>query len=75
MRVRMRATLSGTRDGVEWPRAGGYIDLPDQEAEHLLAAGLAVAGGPAEESATPPAAEEKAVPSRRRTQAKKPAKE
>lgn len=38
----MRASLSGTRDGVDWPRAGEQIDLPDVEAADLCAAGVAI---------------------------------
>ncbi|MET9506917.1 hypothetical protein ABZX62_00265 [Streptomyces flavidovirens] len=41
MRVRMKVTLSGTRDGEAWPQAGGCTDLPDDEANHLLKIGLA----------------------------------
>lgn len=76
MRVRMKAALSGTRDGVAWPPAGGCVDLPDEEATHLVGAGLATLPNddtpPAvEETATPPDEAEKAVPARRRAQAKK----
>ncbi|WP_406398807.1 hypothetical protein [Streptomyces uncialis] len=69
MRVRMRATLSGTRDGVPWPPRGGTVDLPDDEAQHLLRAGLAAEAAHDEteiEEATAPAPET-AAPSRRRT--------
>lgn len=65
MRVRMRATLSGTRDGVDWPKRGGTVDLPADEAAHLIAAGLAEPDGgaePAEEHATAPDTAAKAVP-------------
>ncbi|MFD9225347.1 hypothetical protein ACFWDI_36305 [Streptomyces sp. NPDC060064] len=76
MRVRMKASLSGTRDGVDWPKAGGSIELPDDEAEHLVAAGLAVTDVaeevlPAEENAAAPADEEKAVPARKTTAPRK----
>ncbi|MGW1762762.1 hypothetical protein ACWCQL_01495 [Streptomyces sp. NPDC002073] len=37
----MTVTVSGTRDGADWPAAGGVVDLPDGEAEQLVAAGLA----------------------------------
>ncbi|MFJ3704859.1 MULTISPECIES: hypothetical protein [unclassified Streptomyces] len=33
--------MSGTRDGEPWPAKGGIVDLPDDEAKHLIAAGLA----------------------------------
>ncbi|MFE5967125.1 hypothetical protein [Streptomyces sp. NPDC056463] len=93
MRVRMKATLSGTRDGEAWPKRGGTVDLPDDEAQHLIKAGVAeetdepeegsVAeteetgedSGPIEETATPADEPEKAVPARRRGQAKKPGDE
>lgn len=32
MRVKMKIKIGGTRNGVEWPEAGGEIDLPDEEA-------------------------------------------
>ena len=41
MKVTMRAEISGTRNGVDWPKKGGEIDLPDQEAADMCAAGLA----------------------------------
>lgn len=41
MRVRMKVTISGTRDGQPWPERGGVKDLPDDEAKHMVAAGLA----------------------------------
>lgn len=43
MRVIMRARLTGTRNGVEWPAPGEPVDLPQDEAELLVANGLAVA--------------------------------
>ena len=43
MRVIMRAGITGTRNGVEWPAPGESIDLPQDEADQLVAAGLAVA--------------------------------
>jgi hypothetical protein len=74
MRVRMKATLSGTRDGTPWPAAGGHVDLPAEEAQHLVTAGLAVEDdSPREETAVPPERAEKAVP--RRGQTKKPSSE
>ncbi|MFG2747246.1 hypothetical protein ACGFY0_45345 [Streptomyces chartreusis] len=77
MRVRMKASLSGTRDGLAWPPAGQTVDLPEEEAAHLVSAGLAAEDqgngtAPAEETATPPDEAETAVPARRRTQGKKP---
>lgn len=42
MRVQMKATITGTRNGADWPAVGESVDLPDGEATDLLAAGLAV---------------------------------
>ena len=55
MKVRMLTTISGTRNGVDWPKAGGTIDVPDNEAADLIGTGLAVADtgkAPTEETAT-----------------------
>ena len=43
MKIKLKVTLSGTRDGVEWPAAGCSVDLPDDEAAQMVAAGLASA--------------------------------
>lgn len=40
MRVVMRARISGTRDGQDWPSPGEEIELPDTEAEQMLRSGL-----------------------------------
>jgi len=42
MKVKMIASITGTRDGQEWPAAGETVDLPDAEACDLVAGGLAV---------------------------------
>lgn len=57
MRVRMKVSLSGTRDGQDWPQAGGSVDLPDDEAAHLVTGGLAAPDDekPVEEATAPPA--------------------
>ena len=47
MKVTMRARLSGTRNGEDWPADGESIDLPDDEAVQLLNQGMAV---PADEA-------------------------
>lgn len=44
--------ISGTRNGVDWPRPGELIELPEAEAADYLAAGLI--GPLEEETATPP---------------------
>lgn len=41
MRVEMLTQISGTRDGAEWPVAGGTIEVPDHEAADLITAGYA----------------------------------
>lgn len=41
MKVRMKITISGGRDGKPWPVEGKTIDLPDAEAEGLVASGIA----------------------------------
>ncbi|AEM87084.1 hypothetical protein [Streptomyces violaceusniger] len=70
MKVRMKATISGTRDGEPWPQRGGVVDLPKEEAEHLIGAGLAenaANGELVEETATVKAAPETATPKRGRS--------
>lgn len=37
----MKARISGTRDGQDWPAPGETVDMPDVEAVVLLNAGLA----------------------------------
>lgn len=41
MLVQMTSNLTGFRDGEAWPPVGGTVELPDLEAERLVAAGLA----------------------------------
>lgn len=41
--VRMLVSVSGTRDGVEWPPAGSVVVLPAAEAGDMILSGLAVA--------------------------------
>lgn len=41
MKVRMKATITGCRNGVNWPAPGETIDLPDNEAAEMCAAGYA----------------------------------
>lgn len=42
MKVKLSISISGTRDGADWPPAGAVVDLPDPEAADLVSAGLAV---------------------------------
>lgn len=43
MIVEMRARISGTRNGRDWPQIGETINLPDDEAQALIERGQAVA--------------------------------
>lgn len=52
MKIKLKVTLSGTRDGIEWPAAGCSVGLPDAEAAQMIAAGLASAVAPPVETAT-----------------------
>ena len=42
MKVKMKVVMSGTRNGEAWPLPGSEVDLPDEEAANLCAAGLAL---------------------------------
>ena len=55
MHVEMRARISGTRNGIDWPAVGGVVDLPEAEARDLIALGAAVevATAPEPEVSTP----------------------
>lgn len=72
MQVRMKVTLSGTRDGESWPERGGTVDLPEGEALHMVAGGLAepTDEAPPLEEATAPEPET-STPSRRRPSTRK----
>ncbi len=56
MRVILTTSVSGTRNGEDWPARGSEVDLPDDEAADMIAAGLAkpveAAEAPAVETAT-----------------------
>ncbi|MGV2950881.1 hypothetical protein ACNPM8_01695 [Glutamicibacter sp. AGC46] len=41
--VRMRALISGSRNGKKWPKPGETIDVPEAEAAQLIAQGIAAA--------------------------------
>jgi hypothetical protein len=70
MQVRMKVDVSGTRDGAEWPPRGSVVDLPDDEAAHYCANGMAepvaVFGAAAAETATPAPVDEQRGPVTRR---------
>lgn len=40
MLVRMVQSITGFRDGVEWPEIGQEIELPEWEAENLIGQGI-----------------------------------
>ena len=42
MIVKMFIKISGTRNGEEWPEAGGTIELPESEARNLISNGWAL---------------------------------
>lgn len=42
MKIRMMTDVSGSRNGVEWPRRGGTVDVPKEEAMQMCRAGMAV---------------------------------
>jgi hypothetical protein len=56
MKIRMKMTVSGLRNGVPWPPRGGVLDVPDVEGAALCAM------GGAEPVAEADADVEKAVP-------------
>lgn len=41
MKVRMNITISGTRDGADWPPVGESLTVSDAEGADLCAAGMA----------------------------------
>ena len=57
MKVRLVVALTGTRDGVDWPHRGEVIDLPRDEAEHMIAVGQAVPADVVESAAVAPVVE------------------
>ena len=63
MKIKLKVSISGTRDGVEWPPVGGMVDLPDLEAAQMIVAGLATELAPEVETAV---ADTSGVSTRRR---------
>jgi hypothetical protein len=57
MRYRMNVSITGTRDGADWPPVGGLVDLPPDEGDGMAARGLV---SPVE-AATLPASETAAI--------------
>jgi hypothetical protein len=73
MQVRMRVSISGTRNGEPWPVVGQVIDLPGHEAVHMVNAGMAavvVEPEPVETATAEVAAETRPAP--RKTRSRKP---
>ncbi|MFZ3569956.1 hypothetical protein ACOKM5_23400 [Streptomyces sp. BH097] len=76
MQVRMKVTMSGTRNGQDWPPRGELVDLPEAEADDMVRAGLAEMPDEADESEAPQVEEatapkaETSTPSRRKPQSK-----
>lgn len=69
--VIMKANISGTRDGADWPKRGQVLTTSAAEAESLVAAGLAESkpSKAAAETATAPEPETAAAPKPRRRKA------
>lgn len=71
MKVRMLRTVSGFRDGVEWPAVGDVLDVPEAEADDLERIGVAervsAKSTIAPEAAVAAAPETAAAPKPRRT--------
>src|SRR5438132_13764123 len=54
MKVKMTVSITGTRDGQDWPGVGQVVDLPDDEAQSYIEAGIAAeVDAPPPEAATP----------------------
>ncbi len=53
-KVTMNFQISGSRDGVDWPAPGDTIDVPPDEADSLVAQGLAEPVKPAAKAKSRP---------------------
>lgn len=71
MIVEMRARISGTRNGQDWPLVGETIELPDDEAQTLIDRGQAQAAPTKAEAATAPKPEKAAAAKPRTAKAAK----
>lgn len=74
MRVLMLAQISGTRNGRSWPGKGQTIDLPDEEAAQMCAAGLAETVKERPEKAVPKSSEKAEPPKAEVSETPKPEK-
>lgn len=59
MKVRMKTHISGTRNGVRWPEAGGEVVVTDTEGADLCSQGLAEPVAEKAERATAPKPEKR----------------
>ncbi len=62
MQVTLEVFISGQRDGAPWPPKGTAMDLPDDEAKVMIAAGMASVLEVPLESAVAPAPQTPAPP-------------
>ncbi|WP_345473743.1 hypothetical protein QMQ05_05750 [Glutamicibacter ectropisis] len=60
--VRMRALISGSRNGKKWPKPGQTIELPAEEAAQLIAQGIAEDPDAAETATVADGAEKAVTP-------------
>lgn len=75
MKITMRVGITGTRNGEDWPPVGGTIDIPTDEANALVDAGLAepaTKNAPAVEAAAVVAPEAATTPKPRARKAAAP---
>jgi hypothetical protein len=61
VRVRLLVDITGTRDGLRWPPAGGVVDLPAAEAATMIGGGLAVEAADGTSQAVAPPVETAAL--------------
>lgn len=40
MRIKLLVDLSGMRNGIDWPKRGTVVDLPEDEARSMIRAGM-----------------------------------
>ncbi|MHC6176236.1 hypothetical protein [Glutamicibacter sp. X7] len=59
--IRMRALISGSRNGKKWPKPGQTLEVPEAEAAQLIAQGIATAVEAEENTSAPKAKIETAV--------------
>ncbi|ASN39002.1 hypothetical protein CGQ24_08225 [Arthrobacter sp. 7749] len=72
--IRMRASLSGSRDGKKWPARGEVLEVPEAEAKQLIAQGIAEAADAVETATLEAKAETATVPAKTVAQVRAAAK-